>query len=1215
MNEEFTGSVRRRPRGGNQHSQRSQGPGNKSGKGNWNANGNGSHASHTSHGSHNSSHGPDRGGAEERRREFEREAHYDRPEDRSSRREHGREPERERQRFDRENREAEKKSRKTQTQYGSELDEEPLFKVPFDPWRLFGAAKRNILWILAAGAVVGLAGFLFAAFMVQHKVPVQLIRKTSNAVRSDNMMALDFMPREYSEQTLFSFMTAYKVRERVAAKAAENPALASLEVTPQKLGESLSVRPTPNPDMVIMTMEAFGDLRPMVDLANLYAKELVDYLREVQRTEAGIISKYLQGQIAIAATNYKQLTAEVGKFSDTGWLPLDKETQTAISLLTQWKTQVDTLRLQRDEVEERLKVMGGGITGGMTRLDVARQQLKEMQLGIGMTDKHTLVINKKAEIERLEKMPDGGGPAASMTAGTANDSLLAQRLELQGRKPAIEKNITHLTNQIAELQQRLGSQGDSRIQFEIKQGELKSQEKLIAELTERQRQAQGFYDNSLGYFNVHSEASLGSINKKSRWMKVSVLGLFAAGLGALAALAVVLLTEMMDTMLRTPEDVTRVTKLPVLASLGDLRKMSAQQQVNWAFRTLTLLRGKLSCDPDQALVCGIISANHGEGRSTWVNLLVSAANQRGLRVLTVDTRSTAAPAESASPKKETESPAPTEARTNTATTAAGTEQSPPGGQNSNGHAINLPENMDDTLHSNVLSTPARVAEQLQSPNSQPLVHIPLPGWVWSLERRKQWERALEYWKDIDNLVIFVELPPASEQESVLLSEHLPQCLWLTGSGLADSAETAAHIETLRHARCNLVGAVLNYAPPPFLSSKITRWFNKSVTALLLGLSLNAGLAAEEQSEAQAQFAVAQPQQQQPEVLTFGASKRKRAAWQERLTFGPGDAMDIHFYGNPSLSRTNVLVGPDGRINYLQATGVEAAGTTVEELRQKLDTVLVEFYPGVKTIVVPVTYNSKRYFMLGKVNSKGAYSLDRPVTLLEAVARAKGLETGLYQRTTVEMADLGRSFIVRGNEKLPVDFEKLFQEGDLTQNVVIEPGDYIYFASTGANDIYVLGEVMNPGPLGFVQSATVIRAIADRGGYTDKAFKKRILVVRGSLGEPETFVVDSLGSLDAANKDFRLQPRDIVYVSRRPWTKAEELLDEAASSFIQGAVTTWAGLGMWDQLLQAAVAANKLMTSKGTCFFMAVAGLLLTGCFISKRGERFDARIPRRGRLF
>jgi protein involved in polysaccharide export with SLBB domain len=151
--------------------------------------------------------------------------------------------------------------------------------------------------------------------------------------------------------------------------------------------------------------------------------------------------------------------------------------------------------------------------------------------------------------------------------------------------------------------------------------------------------------------------------------------------------------------------------------------------------------------------------------------------------------------------------------------------------------------------------------------------------------------------------------------------------------------------------------------------------------------------------------------------------------------------------------------------------------------------------------------------------------------------------------------------VRGNQKLDVDFERLFLEGDLSQNIAIEPNDYVFFASTGANDIYVLGEVMLPGPLGFVSDATVMTAIADRGGYSEKAFKKRVLVVRGSLEEPETFVVDTGGTLDGRLQDFRLQARDIVYVSRRPWVKAEELLDEAASSFIQGAVTTWAGVNV------------------------------------------------------
>jgi protein involved in polysaccharide export with SLBB domain len=200
-------------------------------------------------------------------------------------------------------------------------------------------------------------------------------------------------------------------------------------------------------------------------------------------------------------------------------------------------------------------------------------------------------------------------------------------------------------------------------------------------------------------------------------------------------------------------------------------------------------------------------------------------------------------------------------------------------------------------------------------------------------------------------------------------------------------------------------------------------------------------------------------------------------------------------------------------------------------------------------------------MLGKVNVKGAFTLDRPLTLIEAVARAKGLETGLYQRTTVELADLGHSFIVRNGEKLPIDFEKLFLEGDLSQNALIEPNDYVYFASAGANDIYVLGEVMMPGPLGFVSNATLLSALTDRGGYTERAYKRRVLVIRGSLNEPETYVVDSGGILDARLRDFKLQPRDIVYVAHRPWLKAEDMLDEAAGAFIEGAMTTWAGVNV------------------------------------------------------
>jgi protein involved in polysaccharide export with SLBB domain len=291
-------------------------------------------------------------------------------------------------------------------------------------------------------------------------------------------------------------------------------------------------------------------------------------------------------------------------------------------------------------------------------------------------------------------------------------------------------------------------------------------------------------------------------------------------------------------------------------------------------------------------------------------------------------------------------------------------------------------------------------------------------------------------------------------------------------------------------------------------------------------------------------------------LSLSASNPgKRARWQERLTLGPGDVLNFALFDAPDLDRKEVVIGPDGRVSYLQAQDIIATGLTIDELRAKFDTELANYYRKPRTIITPSAYRSKKYFVLGAVVNKGVFALDRPTTIIEAIARAGGLETGLFERNTVELADLQRSFLVRDSQRLPVNFERLFQRGDLSQNVSLEPDDYLYFASANANEIYVMGEVMAPGVLAFAPNATVISAIAIRGGFTDKSFKKRVLVVRGSLAHPETFVVDTTAILSAKTTDFKLQRGDIVYVSVNPWTFPVDVLDRATLAFMQSFLVT------------------------------------------------------------
>ncbi len=300
------------------------------------------------------------------------------------------------------------------------------------------------------------------------------------------------------------------------------------------------------------------------------------------------------------------------------------------------------------------------------------------------------------------------------------------------------------------------------------------------------------------------------------------------------------------------------------------------------------------------------------------------------------------------------------------------------------------------------------------------------------------------------------------------------------------------------------------------------------------------------------------------VVLSAASAPKRAEWQQRLTLGPGDQLNISLFEVADTTRNDVPVGPDGRITFLQARDVIAAGLTVDELRARLDAELGKFYQNPRTIITPSAFRSKKYFVLGAVVNKGVFNFDRPLTVIEALARAGGTETGVYERNTVELADLQHSFLVRNRQRVPLDFERLFQRGDLSQNIPLEPGDYLYLALASANEVYVLGEVAVPGIAAFLPRTTVVSAISARGGFTARAFKSRVLIVRGSLNKPERIVVDVSEILSGKRPDFRLQSKDIVYVSLSPWVKGEEILQLAVSAFLQAFVVeaTTANIGPW-----------------------------------------------------
>src|SRR5262249_54092834 len=152
----------------------------------------------------------------------------------------------------------------------------------------------------------------------------------------------------------------------------------------------------------------------------------------------------------------------------------------------------------------------------------------------------------------------------------------------------------------------------------------------------------------------------------------------------------------------------------------------------------------------------------------------------------------------------------------------------------------------------------------------------------------------------------------------------------------------------------------------------------------------------------------------------------------------------------------------------------------------------------------------------------------------------------------ELADLPRSFVIRKGKLLPVDFQKLLKEGDLSQNIYLEPDDFVYLPAARAREVYVLGAVAQPRAVGYSEGLTVAGAVASAYGTIKGAYMHHVAVVRGSLSEPQVAIVDYKNVIKGEARDIALQPHDIVYVPFSPYRYLEKYIELVINTFASAA---------------------------------------------------------------
>jgi polysaccharide export outer membrane protein len=253
--------------------------------------------------------------------------------------------------------------------------------------------------------------------------------------------------------------------------------------------------------------------------------------------------------------------------------------------------------------------------------------------------------------------------------------------------------------------------------------------------------------------------------------------------------------------------------------------------------------------------------------------------------------------------------------------------------------------------------------------------------------------------------------------------------------------------------------------------------------------------------------------------------------QEKFTqeyrIGPKDLLEISVFGADELSRT-VRVSEDGKVTLPLLGEVLVDGLTKSEVEKKLGQLLGQKYVQNPQVTVFIReYQSKRVSVLGAVEKPGPYQLLGRQTLMQIISEAGGLTR-----------DAGNEIVIirqlpdGSSTSLRISIDDLFLKGDAKLNVPMEAGDIVTVPVDKPVVLYVFGQVKNPGALQVKKSniPTLLQAIAQAGGFTDRASKGGVIIKRkDETGKEKEIKVNVRSILKNKVKDVQLLENDTIYV--------------------------------------------------------------------------------------
>jgi polysaccharide export outer membrane protein len=314
----------------------------------------------------------------------------------------------------------------------------------------------------------------------------------------------------------------------------------------------------------------------------------------------------------------------------------------------------------------------------------------------------------------------------------------------------------------------------------------------------------------------------------------------------------------------------------------------------------------------------------------------------------------------------------------------------------------------------------------------------------------------------------------------------------------------------------------------------------------------------------------------------------------RYTIGKKDILSITVWDHPELTiqsedaaSAGHVVDNSGRFYFPYAGKIRAQGKTTGQIRDTLEKSLEKFITNPQISVRVAVFRSQKAYISGAVLTPSTLQInDVPMTVRDAISNSGGVIPNIFT---------GYASLVRGNQNISIDLNRMIKHNDNRQNFLLKHGDRLHILgkdilaeqirtekvlnpirlqfelqkersiarlknqlkrelSSEQAKVFVMGEVNKPGSVRYQveDGMTLAEAINDSGSLKEATVNPNgIFVVRKeSLNDtiPTVYQLPlaSVHSMLLAEQ-FTIRPRDIVYVTATPSIRWNRVLAQLIPS--------------------------------------------------------------------